>query len=143
MGARRPASSEEMNAHTRRFETIVPTRPICRIADIPDGEFRGFDPLGEGRDTMFVVRKGGMLFAYRNHCPHYDRARMAWKKNEFLNADGSRIMCAGHGALFRIEDGACVEGPCPGQSLFSVAIEVRDGEVWITEPYAPGFWRGR
>ncbi|GAB4356843.1 MAG: hypothetical protein Kow0026_16810 [Oricola sp.] len=117
------------------------SRPLCRVEDLADGRSRGFDPLGEGRDTMFIVRRGGRLFAWRNSCPHYDRARMAWRKDEFLNGDRSRIMCAAHGAMFEIETGICTIGPCLGRRLTAVDIEVRDGEVWITGPYAPGLRR--
>ena len=129
MGARRPASGQGQAVTTGAAGLL-----LCRIEDIPDGHSRGFDPGKTGRDTMFIVRRGAMLHAYRNACPHYDRARMAWKKNEFLNGDRSHIMCAAHGALFRIEDGACVIGPCLGQRLSPVSITLRDGCVWMTEP---------
>lgn len=134
----RPA--EEMNKRLR-VEARELTQPLCQFTDLPEGRSRGFDPLGEGRDTMFVIRQGGCVHAYRNACPHYDRARMAWKKDEFLNGDQSRIMCAAHGALFRIENGDCVEGPCLGQSLTPVEIEIRDGAVWVLGLYEPGFRR--
>ena len=116
----------------------IPRRRLCRLHDLEDGRSKGFDPLGEGRDTMFVIRRGQQAFAYRNACPHYDFARMAWRKDEFLNADRSRIMCAAHGALFRIEDGVCEIGPCLGQALTPVPLEVRDDELWIAGAYAPG-----
>ena len=106
---------------------------LCRVADIPDGQSKGFDPHGTGRDTMFIVRQGDMLRGYLNSCPHYDRARMAWKKNEFLNGDGSHIMCAAHAALFRIDDGECVIGPCLGLRLTPLRLVVRHGEVFLDE----------
>lgn len=115
-----------------------PAGPLCRFDELEDGRSRGFDPLGEGRDTMFIVRRGAALHAYRNACPHYDRARMAWKRNEFLNGDRSRIMCAAHGAEFTIEDGLCTIGPCLGQRLHAVPVEVRDGAVWVVGRYRPG-----
>ena len=117
-------------------------QPLCRLSEIQDGHSRGFDPLREGRDTMFVVRRGTRVYGYRNACPHYDFARMAWKKDEFLNGDRSRIMCAAHGALFRVEDGLCEIGPCLGAALTSVPLEVRDGAIWVQGCYAPGL-RGR
>lgn len=120
------------------IEETAPARPLCRLEDLADGRSRGFDPLREGRDTMFVVRRGERLFAWRNACPHHDRARMAWKKDEFLNGDHSQIMCGAHGALFEIETGECTLGPCLGQHLTPVALVIRDGEVWIDGPYAPG-----
>lgn len=92
---------------------------------------------------MFVVRSGTRFFGYRNACPHYDGARMAWRRHEYLNADRSRIQCSAHGALFRIEDGMCEIGPCLGQALTPVPLEVRDGELWISGPYAPGLRTSR
>lgn len=111
--------------------------PLCRIDDLAEGHSQGFDPLGEGRDSMFIVRKDGRLHAWRNSCPHYDRARMAWKKDEFLNADRSQIVCGAHGALFTIDTGECTLGPCLGQQLTAVALHIEDGKVWVVPPYAP------
>jgi nitrite reductase/ring-hydroxylating ferredoxin subunit len=88
---------------------------------------------------MFVVRRGNEVHAWRNHCPHYDRARMAWRKDEFLDPSGEKIMCFAHGALFEIDSGECTLGPCLGQSLTPVEIELRDGKVWLKGVYAPGF----
>lgn len=128
-------------APRHKAETREIAEPLCRLEDLVDGRSRGFDPLGEGRDTMFVVRRGTNVHAWRNHCPHYDRARMAWKKDEFLDPSGERIMCFAHGALFDIASGECVLGPCLGQSLTPVEIELRDGLVRVRGEYAPGFRR--
>lgn len=112
--------------------------PICRFDELEDGLSRGFDPLAEGRDTMFIVRRGDKLFAWRNNCPHYDFARMAWKRNEFLNGKRSMIMCAAHGALFDIKTGVCVSGPPLGERLQKVEVVLRDGFIFIQGAYAPG-----
>lgn len=90
---------------------------------------------------MFVVRKAGKLFGYRNRCPHYDRARMAWKKDEYLNGDRSQIKCSAHGALFEIETGDCTIGPCLGRRLIPVALDVIDGAVVLTETFEPEWKR--
>ncbi|QJR20599.1 Rieske 2Fe-2S domain-containing protein [Pelagibacterium halotolerans] len=119
-------------------QAVELTEPLCHLSELVDGRSRGFDPLGEGRDTMFVVRQGERLYGYRNHCPHYDQARMNWKKDEFLNGARDRIMCFAHGALFDIASGECEIGPCLGQRLTSVKLTVRDGQVWISGPYVPG-----
>jgi nitrite reductase/ring-hydroxylating ferredoxin subunit len=42
------------------------------------------------------------------------------------------MMCAHHSALFRFEDGHCIEGPCEGARLTAVGIRVVDGEVRCT-----------
>lgn len=111
---------------------------LCRLTDLTEGRSRGFDPLGEGRDTMFVVLKAGRVHAWRNACPHYDHARMAWKKDEFLSGDHAHVQCSAHGALFDIETGACTIGPCLGQSLTPVPVTIAGDEVRLAGPYAPG-----
>jgi len=113
-------------------------RPLGPAESVPDGESRGFDPLGEGRDSMFVVRRGDQFFAYRNACPHHAFARMAWKKDTFLTPDGVWIRCAAHGALFRIEDGFCTFGPCIGAALVPVVLRIEAGHLFVPKDYAPG-----
>ena len=105
--------------------------PLCRIDDIPEGGARGVLPGRRGRDRVVLLRRGGRVFAWVNNCPHYDRAPLGWRKDEFLNGDGTRILCAAHGALFRIEDGVCEIGPCLGQALTPVPVRVEDGTVWL------------
>lgn len=111
---------------------------LCREDEIAEAASRGFDPLGEGRDTMFVVRHQDQLYGWRNACPHYDFARMNWRKDAFLDADGTRIVCAAHGALFMPDTGTCILGPCLGQSLTPVPLTLRGGDVLIDADYRPG-----
>lgn len=107
---------------------------LCYLADIPDGGSRGALPGPRGRDRLVLVRQGARVFAYRNNCPHYDRAPLGWKKDAFLSGDSRHIMCAAHGALFRVSDGVCELGPCLGQQLEAVAVCVREDAVFLTSP---------
>ena len=103
---------------------------LCRLDEIPDGDSRGFDPLGEGRDTILVVRQGSTLHAWRDACPHIGGVPMAWRKDAYLNADRDRIVCSAHGALFDIATGVCTLGPCLGQSLESMPVGLdADGSI--------------
>jgi nitrite reductase/ring-hydroxylating ferredoxin subunit len=97
---------------------------LCSLHEIDDRGSRGFDPLREGRDTIFVVRQGDRVHAWRDSCPHIDGAPMAWRKDAYLNGDRSRIVCSAHGAQFDIETGVCTLGPCLGQSLSRVPLDV-------------------
>lgn len=101
---------------------------LCRLDDIPDGEGRGFE-AGDGGDDFFVVRQGDRVYGYINCCPHA-ASPLDWVENRFMNLDKSRILCATHGAEFRIEDGYCVFGPCQGRSLSPVALSVHNGEIF-------------
>jgi naringenin degradation protein FdeD len=94
---------------------------LCLVADIDDGEGRGFT-LGDGRD-IFVVREGGAVYGYLNSCPHQGTP-LDWTPDRFISDDTGQILCATHGALFEIADGACVSGPCAGDSLTPVPLRV-------------------
>jgi nitrite reductase/ring-hydroxylating ferredoxin subunit len=117
---------------------MSPLVPLCRLDDLCDGDARGFDPLRTGQDTLLLVRQGARLYAYLDRCPHYGDTPMAWRRHAYLNADRSRIVCAAHGALFDIGSGACVRGPCLGQSLTPVTLTLaRDGGIWADLSAAP------
>jgi nitrite reductase/ring-hydroxylating ferredoxin subunit len=97
---------------------------LCRADELAEGQSRGFDPWGDGHDTVLLVRHRGELHGWLDACPHYDGTPMAWRKDAYLNADRSRIVCAAHGAQFDIASGVCTLGPCLGQSLQRVAIAI-------------------
>ena len=104
---------------------------LCTASELAEGTSRGFDPAGTGRDTMFIVRRAG-LHAWRNVCPHWSNTSMAWRKDAFLNREGSRIVCAAHGAQFDIATGVCTLGPCIGEKLACVdIITSADGSLHV------------
>lgn len=104
---------------------------LCRLDDIPDPGSRLFD-FGEGGWPAegFVVRKGEEVHAYVNVCPHAGHA-LDWRPDGFLTRDRSMIMCSAHGAVFEIETGLCVAGPCPGRSLRRLQVRVEAGRVLV------------
>jgi len=104
---------------------------LCRLEDIPDGEGRGF-VIGEGAGevALFVVRDGAEAFAYLNVCPHLGTP-LDWggfdAAGSFVSTDSGNILCATHGAEFRIMDGVCLAGPCLGKHLRAVRLS-RDAD---------------
>lgn len=111
---------------------IANTTWLCRLDALPDGASRGFDPAGTGHDTVIVVRRGRRLHGWRNACPHMAGARMAWRKDAYLNAGRSHIVCHAHGAQFEIAIGLCTLGPCVGQRLSPVPLTLNPaGEVHL------------
>ncbi|CAN5285965.1 hypothetical protein BH09PSE2_BH09PSE2_26400 [soil metagenome] len=58
----------------------------------------------------------GSTRTYRDACPHTGR-RLSDDPNRVLTREADRLICFGHGALFRLEDGVCVAGPCVGERL--------------------------
>jgi nitrite reductase/ring-hydroxylating ferredoxin subunit len=109
---------------------------LCHLHDLPDGDSRGFDPRGTGRDTLLVVRQGAGVRAYVNACPHHGTP-MAWRKDAYLNAARDRIVCAAHGAQFDIDTGRCTLGPCLGQALTPVPLTIDDDGVIQLAAFPP------
>ncbi len=103
---------------------------LCALADLTDGEARGFRVSGFD-PKVIVVRRRGRLHAYLDSCPHYRPGTpMAWKRDAYLNGEGTRLACHSHGAEFDIETGECVIGPCLGQSLTRVDVQIdREGGI--------------
>ena len=110
-------------------------RVLCELDDIEDGEAKSFS-FGEGSDAreIFVVREDDRVFGYVNSCPHLGTP-LNWSGDTFISADSGLIICATHGALFEIEDGDCVSGPCAGQALEAVPVglDAKRRVVLITE----------
>jgi nitrite reductase/ring-hydroxylating ferredoxin subunit len=107
-------------------------RALCHIDEIADGASKGFPPPPGGFTGLFAVRQGASVVVYVNACPHIGTP-LDWIPGRFLSADASRIVCATHGAEFRIGDGLCLRGPCFGERLEAVATEIRDGTVLVPE----------
>lgn len=100
---------------------------LCAPDELAEGQSRGFEIAGE---KLLAVRKDGQLYAYRNRCPHRG-IPLEWLPDQFLDVSASLIQCATHGALFLIESGECVAGPCAGQSLQELAIREDDQGIWV------------
>ncbi len=104
-------------------------RAVCRLDEIPDGAARGFTLHGgDGPRDILVARAGAAVCAYVNSCPHTG-APLDWTPDRFMAPDGVHLMCATHGALFRVADGYCIAGPCAGRSLAPVPVALVAGTV--------------
>jgi nitrite reductase/ring-hydroxylating ferredoxin subunit len=119
-------------------------RVICALAELDDPGARGFT-MGEGAWPLsgFVVRSRGLLRAYVNHCPHAGFP-LNGSPDAFLAPGSPVILCSMHGALFDLETGACISGPCEGLSLRALPVQVAHGyvllaaEVPLEEPHDLG-----
>jgi nitrite reductase/ring-hydroxylating ferredoxin subunit len=106
-------------------------RVLCRLDEIPDPGSRGFDfREGDALRSVFVVRTGDTVRAYENACPHTD-GPLDWVPDQFLTREKDMILCATHGALFRIEDGHCLSGPCIGEDLRQLPVSIEGDAVAV------------
>jgi nitrite reductase/ring-hydroxylating ferredoxin subunit len=118
---------------------------LCRLDELADPGARGFSFR---EDTAlffgFVVRTGDEVRGYVDSCPHAGW-RLAGMSDNYLTRDERHLLCSGHGALFRLDDGECVAGPCFGDKLETWAVRIEDGVV-TTAPQGkskePPYWGG-
>ena len=101
---------------------------LCRLDDIPDGGATAVDAtLADGDESLILLRRGDQVRGYLNVCPHAGR-RLDYAPGKFLLKNDT-LICAVHGATFNQGDGLCIGGPCRGEHLRTVAVQVDDGEV--------------
>lgn len=104
---------------------------LCTVESVPDNgcaEVR----LGSGDDAFAVLlyRRDGHVRAYVNSCPHFSLPLNA-RPGEFLLLNDAKVMCAWHCAIFRLDDGLCIDGPAEGMALEPIQVEVRDSQVFV------------
>ena len=113
--------------------TDISTTPkkLCELDQIANDSSAGFVTEWNGkRESFIVIRKKDTVFVYVNSCPHIGTP-LDFSPGSFLSQDKNFIMCSTHGALFRINDGFCISGPCAEQALTSVSIDIIEGSVFL------------
>ena len=98
-----------------------------------DGGFVEVEAVLNGAaESLVRYRDGQRVRAALNVCPHAGR-RKASAPGKFLKSREGHLVCAAHGASFELVNGDCIAGPCRGDSLRRVAVEIRDGQVVLVD----------
>lgn len=107
-------------------------RVICGSDELHDsGRAVRFTVKEYGEDApAFAVRYNGKVYAYINRCAHVP-VQLDWNEGDFFDYSKLYLICATHGAVYRPETGVCERGPCQGERLKRVAIEERDGHIYL------------
>ena len=105
------------------------TKFLCRSEQLIEGEFIELQSDDDGRPLFLVgTRYQGQPRIWMNSCPHQGRP-LNWAPNRVLNDEEGRLVCAAHGAVFELEGGRCVSGPCQNAELRSIDLIENEGEV--------------
>jgi nitrite reductase/ring-hydroxylating ferredoxin subunit len=103
---------------------------LIALDAIEDGGLAEVEGSVDGdAESLILHRDGESVRGWFNVCPHAGR-RLDWAPGKFLRS-GGLLVCAAHGASFELVGGECVAGPCRGQALRAVALEVREGGVYL------------
>jgi len=107
------------------------THILCKTSEIEDPGSKSFEVKIKCKtQPIFVVHKNTEFFAYYNQCPHTG-ASLEWQEDQFLDLDKALIQCATHDALFIIDSGECIAGPCAGDQLQAIPTMIINGEIHL------------
>ena len=81
----------------------------------------------------FVVRQGDKYYAYRNLCQHLP-ITLDLNDEDFFTHDKKYLQCQMHGAMYEINTGNCIAGPCLGARLMRLDLEEEEDRLVIRIP---------
>ena len=106
---------------------------ICRLSkinEVEEGQWYEFNLQTDDRlFSLMLQKKNNEYIAFKNSCPHQGR-RMNYSVGKFLTTKEGHIVCPAHGAEFKPDDGLCINGPCLGQSLEPVHIQLNEESIF-------------
>jgi nitrite reductase/ring-hydroxylating ferredoxin subunit len=108
-----------------------------RVVELPRGSL-GLPPVIPV-EALVLRDQSGVPRAYLNRCRHLPVPLVVLRlkrppivdSSDFLSPDGAALECRTHGALYRLDDGMCFEGPCEGLGLFPIALEAEDDALYV------------
>lgn len=119
---------------TKAEDSIV----LAHLNDIPEAGAMEWKCEVPELISILLFKLNDQVFAYRNTCPHQGRplglGRSGPGGNQRFYFDAEqRLVCPHHGALFQMDSGECVAGPCRGGFLKSLAIRVENEQVILNK----------
>ena len=107
---------------------------ICSSDDLAVGGLGVCFEVADENDIWpaFVVRHAQGVAAYINRCAHL-ALELDWDRGHFFDLNQRDLICATHGALYRVDTGECVGGPCNGTGLEALKVVERGGTVYMID----------
>ena len=87
------------------------------------------DRFGRPRRGMVLLDLDGEVRGYLDRCQHLPIPL----GTDVFDEDKRHLICITHGALYRLNDGKCIEGPCKGMSLCALEVKVIDGGYYLID----------
>lgn len=100
---------------------------LCPSRSLAPNSSLGFDIDG---CKLLAVHRNGIAYFCIHRCPHRG-IPLEWHPDQFLDDSASLIQCATHSALFLIESGECIAGPCAGKNLKALRGREDEHGLWV------------
>lgn len=112
-----------------------------RVVVIPKKKLAGEGTVSHAFQTKIkgkilkglVVKKNDRYYAYHNLCKHLP-VTLDLNDGGFFTHDKSHLQCHMHGAMYEVETGFCVAGPCQGARLSTLLLQEDESQLVITFP---------
>ena len=109
-------------------------RVVARVNEVQPGAVKKFWLICQQyRLDAILINDQGNYYAYVNRCRHMPTP-LDFVRDEFFSDDGRYLQCYTHGALYEFASGLCISGPCKGESLYRLPVQVDRGEVLVGCP---------
>ena len=111
--------------------STAPTLGTCvaRAADVT-GVAAMTLTTAAGDFPLLLVRRGDQVIAFVNMCPH-QFLPLDYRARQILSADGQKLMCSAHGAMFDAGTGEGIGGEGLGCRLITVPVSQVSGRIVI------------
>jgi len=86
---------------------------------------------GDEQEAILVELSDGSTAGWLNYCMHWTDVTLDSGDGAVRNGE---LVCRKHAATFEPDSGVCTHGPCEGAELDPIAVETRDGAVYLTDP---------
>lgn len=100
---------------------------LCALNEIPTAGAKGFSLEGK---NLVALNYRGEFYIYENSCPHRS-IPLEWQPDQFLDYEKTFIQCATHGALFKIDTGECISGPCVEDHLKKIPFTISNNSIFV------------
>jgi nitrite reductase/ring-hydroxylating ferredoxin subunit len=109
-------------------------RVVARVNELQPGTVKKFWLICQKyRLDAILINDRGNYYAYVNRCRHMPTP-LDFVRDEFFSDDRRYLQCYTHGALYEFASGLCVSGPCKGESLYRLPVQIDRGEVLVGCP---------
>jgi nitrite reductase/ring-hydroxylating ferredoxin subunit len=133
------SKSEPMSNAWKAYRSAPPDGAvICADKAVADDSTKSvLVTSSAGQFPILLIKTDGTLRAYVNACPH-QYLPLDHRGDKLLSADRGVIRCTNHGAGFRVQDGAGIEGLGIGCNLDAVPVRIdTEGLIRIDENKRP------
>jgi len=109
-------------------------RVVARVNEVQPGAVKKFWLICQQyRLDAILINDQGNYYAYVNRCRHMPTP-LDFVRDEFFSDDGRYLQCYTHGALYEFASGLCISGPCKGESLYRLPVQIDGRDVLVGCP---------